>query len=107
MSEDRETDRLLGQLLADGKEHARQLEALFRRFDGMLEKQTESFGVAKEALRVANEVAKELKEEIHPTVADYKALKAKGAGVLGAVAVLGGGVATVAQKAWTTVMGTH
>ena len=103
--QDRETDRLLGQLVAQGDELARQMEAAFRKLDAITTQYHEINGVAGKALDLSMQTSLLIKQEIQPVLTDYKNLKAKGAGVLGAVAVLGGGVATVAQKAWSAIMG--
>lgn len=101
----RETDRLLGQLVADGAEHKRQLSACFQKLDALSRDLSEHSGVAKEALRLASEIAAEIKADITPTIDDYKSLKAKGAGVLAFIALLGAGLATGLQKLWSAMSG--
>jgi len=102
---ERETDRLLGQLVAQGDELSRQMEAVFRKLDSITEQHHKINGIADKALDLSMQTSILIKQEIQPVLSDYKSLKAKGAGVLGGVAILGGGVATVAQKAWAAIMG--
>lgn len=105
MTGEREQGMQLGKILAQGDEHGRQLDALFRAVDNIRKEQAETSGVAKEALRLATETNVHIKTNIAPHVDDYRNLKAKGLGVLGVIAIMGGGVATGAAKLWTLLAG--
>lgn len=100
MTGEREQGMQLGRIVAQGDEHTRQLTALFRVVDDIRREQSETSGVAKEALRLATSTALELQKEVVPHIEDYKGLKAKGFGVLGVIAILGGGAATIIARVW-------
>ena len=100
MSEEtRDTDRLLGQLIAVGEEHKRQLSAVFTKLDQLSRDHQEMAGVAKEGLRLSMETSQELRSAIRPALADLVALRGKGLAVLSFIALLGAGTATGIQKA--------
>lgn len=95
MTTERDEGMQLGKILAQGDEHSRVLAAMFGQVDKLRSELSETAGVAKEALRLATETNIQITTNIAPHVDDYKNLKAKGLGVLGFIALLGGGVATV------------
>ncbi|MEK9751593.1 MAG: hypothetical protein VW338_00055 [Rhodospirillaceae bacterium] len=101
MSDDvRETDRLLGRLVSQAEEQQRQMAAAFRKLDDIAKANNELAGIAKEALRLANANYATIQQDLRPAVERWGRLEAKGAGVLGVVALLGGGAATVIAKVW-------
>jgi len=103
MAEDqREMDRLLGRLVTQGEEHQRQLSAAFKKMDEIQKTNNELAGVSREALRLASENYTVIRQELKPAVERWGRLEAKGAGVLGIVALLGGGAATFFAKIWPT-----
>lgn len=88
--ESSETLVALGRLQAQAEETTRQLAALFRCIDALRREVHEQAGAVRnlgsEHAALAARIA-----AIEPAVADYKALKLKGLGVLGIIALLGSG----------------
>lgn len=103
MTGEREQGMQFGKILAQGDEHGRQLTAMFNKMDKLQSELSETAGVAKEALRLATETNVQIKTNIAPHVDDYRNLKAKGLGVLGVIALMGGGAAAGIGKLWALV----
>lgn len=104
-TDEREQGIQLGKILAQGDEQDRKITAVFVLLDKIRQEQAETSGIAKEALRLSTETSVYLKANITPHVEDYRNLKAKGLGVLGVIAIMGGGAATVAGKVWVAFWG--
>lgn len=92
-SGEREQGIQLGKILAQGDEQDRKITAVFALLDKIRQEQSETAGIAKEALRLSTETSVFIKTNIVPHVDDYRNLKAKGLGVLGLFGVMGGGTA--------------
>jgi|GEM_PF-4162680 len=88
----------LGKLEASTDEVLRQLRALFVKLDQQRKDMHEIGGVAKEAVRQANQNKDAIANELRPVVDDYKALKNRGLGVIAVVGLIGSGAGIVAAK---------
>ena len=102
MSDLDEISMMLGRIANQNDEHTRQLSALFHQLDGLKREHAEIAGVAKEAIRQSAETSRVIREEIRPYIDDFRNLKAKGAGVLAVIAVLGGGAAMAIERMWVS-----
>lgn len=95
--DDADTVLALGRLQAQAEETTRQLTALFKSIDAMRRDFHEQAGAVRTLTSnhadLANRIA-----AIEPTVADYKALKLKGLGVLGMIALIGSGAGVGISK---------
>lgn len=81
----------LGKLEASTDEVLRQMRALFVKIDAQRKDIHEVGGIAKEAVRQATENRDKIRDEIKPTVDDYKKLKNQGMGVIVFVGLLASG----------------
>jgi hypothetical protein len=88
--EDADPGRALGRLEARAEETTRQLTALFKAIDAMRRDFHEQSGAVR-ALAGEHAMLVGRVSAMEPAVADYKALKLKGLGVLGVIALLGSG----------------
>lgn len=95
--EDTDTLMALGRLQAQAEETTRQLTALFKSIDAMRRDFHEQSGAVRtltgDHIALIGRVS-----AMEPAVADYKALKLKGLGVLGVIALLGSGAGVGLSK---------
>ena len=83
---------IVGTLRAEVKENRRQHDASFKKLDGIENKLTELSGQLKLLAESHSDLKLQVNEEIKPTIADYKAMKNRGMGVIAFVGLLGSGV---------------
>lgn len=95
MAEIDQISKQLGELIGAERENSRQLDAIWKKLDAISREQQETNGLAKEALRMASENERNMREEIKPAVDDYKTLKAKGMGALAMAGLISSGVWTL------------
>ena len=73
---------IIGTLRAEVKENRRQHDASFKKLDGIENKLTELSGQLKLLAESHSDLKLQVNEEIKPTIADYKAMKNRGMGVI-------------------------
>ncbi len=100
------TDTLvaLGRLQAQAEETTRQLTALFKCIDALRREVHEQAGAVRTLTSEHASLAARI-AAIEPAVADYQALKLKGLGVLGIIALLGSGAGVGLTKLLHLVAG--
>jgi len=99
-----DTTLALGRLQAQAEETTRQLTALFKAIDAVRRDIHEQAGSVR-ALTTEHAAMAARMAAVEPAVADYKALKLKGLGVLGMIALLGSGAGVGITKLLHLIQG--
>lgn len=94
----------LGRLQAQAEETTRQLTALFKAIDAMRREIHEQAGAVRTLTSEHAALASRI-GAVEPIAADYKALKLKGLGVLGMIALIGSGAGVGLTKLLHLIQG--
>ena len=97
--------RDLGKLIAKAEEAERQRAAMFRRLDEVKAQNSETHGVAKEAMSQVGDLKRHVAEKVDPVIEDYRTLKNRGIGVLAIIALLAGSIGAAGNKLLSTLKG--
>ena len=98
MAEIDQLSEIIGKLNAEVAENQRQNTALFRKLDAIEEKITKMAGAVEMVASKQMELEADVKENINPVVADYKAMKNRGIGVIAFIGLASGGVGAALAK---------
>lgn len=92
----------IGKLQGTSEELLRQVGALFVKMDKQQTALNEATGVAKEALKMAASNQATIKDNVLPTIEDYKSMKNRGLGIVMFIGFLGSGVGAAITKYWSS-----
>jgi predicted nucleic acid-binding Zn-ribbon protein len=92
--------KVIGKLEAENTESQRQRDAMFKKLDRISDDITKLRGAVEMLAKEHADTATKVNDQIMPTVTEFQNLKQRGLGVIGFIALLGGGLGASILSMW-------